>query len=306
MDDPEIKRVTVNIHVEENATPFKKLINYFSSWMKLRRTVAWFLKLKALLGSLCQRRKELHAANQEASLDNGQQLIQSQMESFKERFKNTQIAVEDIDESELHIIRFCQKEKFSEEMSALLKGQNVKRNSHLYKLNPVLQDGLLRVGGRLSRAAMPENSKQPVILSRDFHIADLILKQIHEDTGHGGHNYMLSELRQNFWIPSANTAIQKVLGKCVTCRRLHGKVGKQLMTDLPQERFLPDNPPFTRVGVDYFRPFEVRRGRSLIKKYGVIFTCLALRAVHIELASSLGFFLWMTGTKEFMDYGEDH
>ena len=98
---------------------------------------------------------------------------------------------------------------------------------------------------------------------------------------------MLSELRQKFWIPSANTAIRKVLGKCVTCRRLHGKAGKQLMADLPQERVLPDDPPFTRGGVDYFGPLEVKRGRSLIKRYGVIFTCLAVRAVHIELASSL-------------------
>ena len=59
------------------------------------------------------------------------------------------------------------------------------------------------------------------------------------------------------------------------------------MADLPQERVLPDDPPFTRVGVDYFGPLEVKRGRSLIKRYGVIFTCLAVRAVHIELASSL-------------------
>lgn len=98
---------------------------------------------------------------------------------------------------------------------------------------------------------------------------------------------MLSELRQKFWIPSANTAIRKVIAKCVTCRRLHGQVGKQLMADLPQERVMPDDPPFTRVGADYFGPFEVKRGRTLLKKYGVIFTCLAIRAVHIELASSL-------------------
>lgn len=59
------------------------------------------------------------------------------------------------------------------------------------------------------------------------------------------------------------------------------------MADLPSDRVLPDDPPFTRVGVDYFGPFMAKRGRSLVKKYGVIFTCLAIRAVHIEVASSL-------------------
>jgi len=59
------------------------------------------------------------------------------------------------------------------------------------------------------------------------------------------------------------------------------------MADLPESRVSPDKPPFSSVGVDYFRPFQVRRGRSLLKRYGVIFTCLAIRAVHIEIAHSL-------------------
>ena len=37
----------------------------------------------------------------------------------------------------------------------------------------------------------------------------------------------------------------------------------------------------------YFGPFLGRRGRSLVKRYGVIFTCLAIWAVHIEIAHSL-------------------
>ena len=51
------------------------------------------------------------------------------------------------------------------------------------------------------------------------------------------------------------------------------------MADLPKDRLTPDHPPFTFVGVDYFGPFQVRRGRSLVKRYGVVFTCLAIRAV---------------------------
>ena len=59
------------------------------------------------------------------------------------------------------------------------------------------------------------------------------------------------------------------------------------MADLPSARVTSDQPPFTCVGVDYFGPFLVRQKRSQVKRYGVIFTCLAMRAVHLEISHSL-------------------
>ena len=41
------------------------------------------------------------------------------------------------------------------------------------------------------------------------------------------------------------------------------------------------------MGLDYFGPFHMKQGRVHVKRYGCIFTCLNMRAVHIEIAHSL-------------------
>jgi len=59
------------------------------------------------------------------------------------------------------------------------------------------------------------------------------------------------------------------------------------MASLPEDRITPSKPAFTYVGVDCFGPFTVRRGRTTAKRYGVLFTCLVIRAVHIEVVLSM-------------------
>lgn len=59
------------------------------------------------------------------------------------------------------------------------------------------------------------------------------------------------------------------------------------MASLPEERLKADDPPFTRIGIDFLGPFEIKQDRSVVKRYGVIFTCLNIKAIHLELAHSL-------------------
>jgi hypothetical protein len=58
------------------------------------------------------------------------------------------------------------------------------------------------------------------------------------------------------------------------------------MADLPPDRMTPA-PPFTYAAVDYFGPYYIKQGRKQLKRYGVLFTCLASRGIHIETATSL-------------------
>ncbi|KAK2920579.1 hypothetical protein Q8A73_000064 [Channa argus] len=279
--DPEVKRnVTVNVlAVEESTDIVQRLMEYYSSWTRLKRAVAWFLRLKDMLLTSSRRRKGL--------LQNTVQNIQLRRKELNYKTRKKNLTVDELKEAEVDIIRHCQRKSFPDEISSLLKGEAVKRSSHIHRLNPVLQDGILRVGGRLSKAAMPEESKHPAILAKNHRVSQLILQDIHERIGHGGRNHVLSTLRQRYWIPNAISAIRKILSSCRTCRRLHGATGRQQMADLPLSRVLPDEPPFTRTGVDCFGPFTIKRGRTTAKRYGVIFTCMATRAVHIEVAASL-------------------
>ena len=59
------------------------------------------------------------------------------------------------------------------------------------------------------------------------------------------------------------------------------------MTDLPADRVSAGKPPFSYTGVDLFGPILIRRGRSQVKRCGCLFTCLVIRAVHIEVVHSL-------------------
>lgn len=59
------------------------------------------------------------------------------------------------------------------------------------------------------------------------------------------------------------------------------------MAELPPARLAAFTTPFTFTGVDFFGPFYVKVGRSVAPRYGVIFTCLTTRAIHLEVADSL-------------------
>ncbi|XP_064486113.1 uncharacterized protein LOC135398658 [Ornithodoros turicata] len=191
------------------------------------------------------------------------------------------------------ILLSVQREAYTEEMKCLQKKQNVRQGSPLYKLDPFLDEyRLVRVGGRLRNADLDRNEVHPVVLPGRLHVTALLIRHHHEKVPHQGRHFTEGAIRTiRLWIVGAKRSIGAVIHKCVQCRKLRGRLEEQKMADLPKER-VSTEPPFTYVGLDVFGPWTVascrtRGGLAQSKRWAVLFTCMSIRAVHIEVIETM-------------------
>ena len=127
---------------EENMVD--QLFKYYSSWYKLKRAVAWLLRIKQLLHSrvpLTRSKTFLNASDP--------------------------LTVTEIKQAEIAIVIYIQKDSFSE---AIKKGSSVR------KLFPTVSDcGVLCVRGRLGNTDLDTRTKHPWLLPSAHPVVDLII-----------------------------------------------------------------------------------------------------------------------------------
>ncbi|KAL0881109.1 hypothetical protein ABMA27_002231 [Loxostege sticticalis] len=191
--------------------------------------------------------------------------------------------------AECLLLKQAQSDSFSEELSALKDGKYVSRSSRLLTLCPIIDEqGLLRVGGRIDAAAdVTLEMKRPIILDGRHPVARLIVRHYHVKSAHGCQETVVNELKQSYWIIKLRPTVKTVVTQCMFCRIRKCLPRVPRMGDLPEARLAHHQRPFTHCGLDLFGPLEVTVGRRREKRYGVLFTCLTVRAVHIELVASL-------------------
>ena len=115
----------------------------------------------------------------------------------------------------------------------------------------------------------------------------LVLKECHE-RDHGGDDRTVWKSREKYWIPQARREVRKIRNNCYRCRLLNKIKSEQIMSPLPSQRVLP-TPAWTYTSIDLFGPIEhtdMVRKRMREKSWGVIFTCMSSRAVHLELTQA--------------------
>ena len=151
-NDPEIKKVLVHsMDVAEKVDLLNRLMR-FSEWHRMKKSIAGILRLKP-------------------NMDKRTLLPQGEADRVQraENMKRNLLRVEELDKAEEIILKLVQSSAFSKDREALKKVRRVdcesdrqfakamkseiKKSSTLYRLDHFLdQDGLIRVGGRLSKS----------------------------------------------------------------------------------------------------------------------------------------------------------
>ncbi|XP_054915813.1 uncharacterized protein LOC129379188 [Poeciliopsis prolifica] len=216
------------------------------------------------------------------------------------------LSVDILKDSTTIILRSVQQEVFGAELELIAANQCIPKSSLLWSLDPFIDcKGVLRVGGRLQEANLGSAEKRPVILPGRHHVTTLIVRHYHAESQHQGRHFTEGAIRSaGFWILGGKRCVSKLIFECVTCKRLRGKCEVQKMADLPADR-LSTEPPFSNIGLDVFGPWSVsarrtRGGHAESKRWAILFTCLSVRAIHIEVIESLDTSSFINGLRRFL------
>ncbi|XP_064622907.1 uncharacterized protein LOC135485068 [Lineus longissimus] len=157
----------------------------------------------------------------------------------------------------------------------------------LATLSPYMdEDGIIRVGGRVDKAPVSFEMQHPALLPQGHWLSRLIVHRAHR-FGHLGVSATAAKVRRKYWIIGVTRIAKTEKYRCVFCRKTAAQAETQFMADLPEIRLKPMTPPFLHTAVALFGPFQVRISRNKHDKhYGVLFTCLNVRAVYLDLTAN--------------------
>ena len=174
---------------------------------------------------------------------------------------NGPLSVDELNRAEILAAKCAQRKSLPEDYEALLKNSPLPPRSKLLAFAPYLdENGLLRVGGRLRKAPLPEETRHPAILDPKSDITRLVVLHYHLQSRCAGDALVLNNLRQRYWVLKGVRAVRKVSHSFSTCRWRRPQPRRPIMADLPAPRLGYSLPPFTYTGVDYFGPIFVKCG----------------------------------------------
>ena len=170
---------------------------------------------------------------------------------------------------------FTQAESFPIELMQLRSSKKISKRSPIAAYSPFVGlGGLLRSSGRIKRFTNLEQFEAPIILDGRHPLVYAFLRHMHLKNHHEGNDYLRALVQQQYAVLKLRSILRSIRFHCVLCRKRSTEPVQPMMADLPSERLAFQCPPFTNLGLDYFRPFHVTIRRSSEKSWSFLLTCL--------------------------------
>lgn len=213
----------------------------FTSWTRLTRVTAWVMRFVA---KLVAKVKKAEKPLGDGTCGEGS------------------LTPIELDRAGKLWVKQAQIERFPNEMKELNRGKEVSKHSHLKSLTPVVDElGMLRVGGRLTRAELPYDAIHPMILPKKHHVTRLIVADVHNRCRHAGVNHVLAQVRHRYWIIDGRQEVKNWDKECMVCEKRRAQRAQpavQIMAPLPESRLGTTMRAFAKTCVDYAGPFTTK------------------------------------------------
>ena len=121
----------------------------------------------------------------------------------------------EIHNAEMIAIRKSEIDSFHLDFKALRAYKRLPVRSRLSALNPCVDETeCSRVGGRLRKAPVPEETRHLLILDPKHEVTRIIITQSHLRLYCTSNKHVLNELRQKYWILQGLHTVQKISSSC--------------------------------------------------------------------------------------------
>lgn len=203
------------------------------------------------------------------------------------------LTIPELREAEINIIRTIQQE-------VNLSSNEKKQIRKCMSPTTINDKGILRLKTPITKRMDTEEFRYPYLLPRQHPLVHDLIMETHINYCHAGSQFIMSRLREKYWITQSRKTISSVIYHCLKCRRFVTKKMDSVPAALPETR-VKSGEIFDTTGVDLFGYLKLKSGS---KVWVVLYTCAVYRAIHLDVINSINTKTFIKSLKKFIyQYG---
>ena len=114
--------------------------------------------------------------------------------------------------SQIVTFKWIHHEESEPDLLALTQNQPLSKKNMLFSLTPFLDERVMRIGRKLSKAAIHSSAEDQLIIPDKHHVVQLLIQ--YYEISHLGTEYVLSAIKQRFWVINSRLSVKQIRWGC--------------------------------------------------------------------------------------------